>query len=212
MKNSILMTTRQKVAKAVTRLLIGVALGLILLLSIVYTLSSPFKVKSTDMYEIERTGLSTYHVYLSQQVGHIGDYKDLIRGLSRLTIDDTVIIHMANEGGYVYSGVQLLHAIRSSKAYVIVKVEGFTASMGALLTCSADRIDMHPYTFLMFHGIQGLPRGESPLKTALQTMSANLMYNECVKKGILTEQEVLDMVFNDAEVYVQSYEVGRKGR
>ena len=199
-----------EMTKVFARMMKVLFLGSILAMLSFYYFSSPFKVHKTEGYELVREGVSTYHIYLSRQVGHIELYTDLIRGMDRLEKQDTIVFHMANNGGYVYSGIQLMHAIKNTKAHTVVKVEGLTYSMGALLTCSAKEIHFNPYSYLMYHAVQGLPPGESYMRTALERMSVKIMANECVSKGILTYDDVYRIVYMDKEVYVFPEDINKK--
>jgi ATP-dependent protease ClpP protease subunit len=163
----------------------------------------PFTKQATLGYSLAKIG-GDYHVYLGTAIGSAYYYQDLIRGLGLLDTDDTVIIHMANYGGQVHSGVRIINAMKSSPAVVKVVVEGPSYSMGALITCAADEVIMHPYTYLMFHHYSGTFSGKGSdsraLIKALDRLSYDLMMNECVPKGILTPQQVTD-ILNGKDVY-----------
>jgi ATP-dependent protease ClpP protease subunit len=164
----------------------------------------PFEVVRNYEYELRKKD-GTFHVYLSSSIEKQSGYKDLVRGLRLLTKEDTVVLHLANFGGFVQTGVMIINAMKASKAHIIANVEAPSYSMGALIACAGDEIKMEPYSFLMFHDYSGDFAGKGSeagdMIRALDKMSLNLLMNECVPKGILTEEQA-NSILRGVDVYV----------
>ena len=171
---------------------------------------SPFTKKGyADYYTVEHKE-SVYDVYLGSVVDSVDHYKDLIKGIKSLKSTDTIVIHMANYGGSVMTGVQIINAMKVSKAKVIVELEGPSYSMGALLTCAADDIIYHDYTYLMFHtfsgGFQGKASDSEKHMKAIAKMIVDVLQSECKPKGILTDRQIED-IMNGVDVYVHPKDI-----
>lgn len=64
---------------------------------------------------------------------------------------DTIHIHVNSPGGDVVSGLSIIAAMRSMKAFIHVHVDGLAASMAAVIAIAADRISMQDYGKIMIH-------------------------------------------------------------
>lgn len=90
---------------------------------------------------------------------------------------DTVHIHINSPGGDVVSGLSIIAAIRSMKAFIHVHIDGIAASMSAVIAISADRISMQDYAKLMIHNPYPSDKGAEmtdKLKKALNSLTDTL--------------------------------------
>lgn len=172
---------------------------------------NPFNLEFTRGYVLERDGCN-YNFYMSDEIGDVSNYEDMIKGLKALPEGTTVTLHLANFGGYVHTGVQIINAMKASKAHTIAEVEGPSYSMGALIACAANELQLHPYAFLMFHDYSGGFRGKGSesreMIKAFDTLSRNLMTQECQAKGILTKEQV-DAVSSGSDIYIHPADIKR---
>lgn len=170
----------------------------------------PFTKASTEGYKIEKQGDSRFNIYFSDQIGRAGNYSDLMKGLRALPNSATVVIYLANFGGYVHSGVQIINAMKDSRANIITKVVGPTYSMGALIACAGDKVIVDDYAWLMFHHYSGSFSGKGSesreMIKAFDTLGKTLMKQECVAKGILTNEQVQD-INNGIDVYIHGSDI-----
>jgi ATP-dependent protease ClpP protease subunit len=168
---------------------------------------SPFKkAASYGFYNITKEQ-GKYHVYFSSSIGDQTGYADLVKGLRKLKKEDTVVLHLANFGGLVHSGVLIINAMKDSAATITAKLDAPSYSMGALIACAADKLTAGKYSFLMFHDYSGEFSGKGAesleLIKALDILSTNLMVDECVAKGILTSEQVTE-ILKGVDVYVHA--------
>lgn len=64
---------------------------------------------------------------------------------------DTVHLHINSPGGDVVSGLSVVSAMRSMKAFIHVHVDGIAASMAAVIAIAGDKISMQDYAKMMIH-------------------------------------------------------------
>lgn len=64
---------------------------------------------------------------------------------------DTVHLHINSPGGDVVSGLSVVSAMRSMRAFIHVHVDGIAASMAAVIAIAGDKISMQDYAKMMIH-------------------------------------------------------------
>ncbi|MCD8138131.1 MAG: ATP-dependent Clp protease proteolytic subunit [Parabacteroides gordonii] len=66
-------------------------------------------------------------------------------------VADTVHLHINSPGGDVVSGLSIVSAMQSMKAFIHVHIDGIAASMAAVIAIAGDKISMQDYAKLMIH-------------------------------------------------------------
>jgi membrane-bound ClpP family serine protease len=75
----------------------------------------------------------------------------IVKALGRAKPSDTITIDINSRGGNIYSGLDLIKAMRGSKAHaVVVRVHGYALSVAALVALEADKIILDPEAELNF--------------------------------------------------------------
>lgn len=104
---------------------------------------------------------------------------------------DTVHIHINSPGGDVISGLSIIAAMRSMKAFVHVHIDGIAASMAAVIAISADRVGMQDYAKLMIHnpypsdeGAEMTDKLKKALASLTDTLQTILSRRGCKKEKI----------------------------
>ena len=110
--------------------------------------------KPYRLFEEARPGKSV-HVYISDGIGEAKDYVELIQRIKTACPDDVIYIYLNTPGGYMDAGMQIILAMRLSKARLITVLEGKVCSLGALIFLSADEFVVHENTVLMIHNHTG---------------------------------------------------------
>lgn len=64
---------------------------------------------------------------------------------------DEITIRVNCDGGEVLHGLSIVSEMMTSKAYIIVSVDGIAASMGAVVLVPADQVVMNDYAKVMIH-------------------------------------------------------------
>lgn len=169
--------------------------------------------QTTSDVTITKLNSVTTEIYLGPEIGDMQAYTDLLDTLRKAVVGDEIILHMASFGGQVHSGVQIINAMKESKAKVIASIDGDNYSMGSLIVCAADEIKVNSYGYLMFHTYSTSITGkgsmiENYIKNANIEMK-DLLVNECVAKHLLTLDQVTD-ILNGIDIYVYPKEGGGK--
>lgn len=149
---------------------------------------------------------NNYVVDLGIEITGQDTYLELADGLEKLSSKDTVRFKLHNYGGSVIGMLYLANAIATSQAYTIAIVEGPSYSAGANIACVTNEYVMQPYSFLMYHtfSVNGASAKGQELSAIIEamTVSTRSVFNQCVKKGILTEQDVNELLLgNDKYVF-----------
>lgn len=86
------------------------------------------------------------------EIGREVDANQFAQALAGLDSQvDTVHMHVNSPGGDVISGLSVISAMRSMRAFIHVHVEGIAASMAAVIAVCGDRVSMQDYSKLMIH-------------------------------------------------------------
>lgn len=158
-----------------------------------------------DEYRIyTREVKARYHnVYLGETIESSDTYYDLFNLLHVSTQMDHVNIVLNNYGGRVNAGVQLINAIRATKAKVQMEVSAPVYSMGSLLAVVGDATLLHPHTFLMFHDYSGGERGKGNEMersvTNYRGYFRSLLQDVC--KDFLDKEEI-NTILNGQDLYI----------
>lgn len=163
----------------------------------------PYSIKR-KCSSFDLTPCQKFDVHLSESVDWLPKYKGLIKFFGKRKLGDHVTLHIANYGGYIWTGAALFNAIDRSNAHVKVVVGAPSYSMGAMLSCSGDELDLQPYSFLMFHTYRGSANGNgAEIRTKALAMDrlAKKIFATCVEKGVLSNKQVTD-ILNGKDTYI----------
>jgi ATP-dependent Clp endopeptidase proteolytic subunit ClpP len=94
---------------------------------------------------------------------------------------DEIVIRINSDGGSVNQGLSIVSAMMSSKAFIIVQVDGVAASMAATLLPAADFVRMNDYARIMIHS----PYYEDEEGNKVQNLSAKDKKSLESLKGIM---------------------------
>lgn len=94
--------------------------------------------------------------------------------------------------------------LTATKAEAKAIIEAPSFSMGAMLPCVADSVEMQPFSFLMCHDYSGGMQGKgSEMREQIKGFDTLVlkMLDSCVKHGILTEQDKFN-IKDGKDVYI----------
>ena len=155
-------------------------------------------------------------VFLGEVIVDENVYYELELVLMKATKDQTVTFHMSGYGGSVNNGLKLMSHIEASKAHTVMRVEAPLYSMHAVLVCAAKEVQMTTGGMLMFHDYSGVLDGKSneSLKNIKATshLVKNVMTEYCVGKGILTKQEVSQIIDDGKDIYLHKEDLQKRLR
>lgn len=90
-------------------------------------------------------------VRLTSGIGNAEQYQEILQLLSDASASDTVVFYLAGNGGQTASEIQLINAIKYTKAHTIAIVEGSVYSAHADLAISTKEVIVRDYLVFMFH-------------------------------------------------------------
>lgn len=147
-------------------------------------------------------------VYISRHIGPPHEYVELISRIRTAHTDDIIYLHLNTPGGYLDTGIQIINAMRDSKARVICVLDGTVCSMGSLIFLAAEEYVIHDHCRLMFHNYSGGTYGKGNEQIA-QLESTVKWFNKMFKEicvPFLTDAEC-DGVIDGKDIWLDSDEV-----
>lgn len=133
-------------------------------------------IKFLNKYFPNGAGVS---VYLYGDIGAVVDPEDVVNDLNELKREyQNIDIHINSNGGSIPEGIAIYNAIRSCDAVQKIVVDGYAASMAAIIALCGKPLYMMQYSFLMLHNASGTMYGNADdmLQTArlLESMQHNI--------------------------------------
>jgi ATP-dependent protease ClpP protease subunit len=103
-------------------------------------------------------------IRLSTEIGSPEKYTDVLETLDTARFTDTIRFHLAGFGGDVMGVLDLVQAVHSTKAKVIMIVESDVYSAHSYLATQGDELIVKPSAYLMFHTVStyGTPCNLAP--------------------------------------------------
>lgn len=131
------------------------------------------------------------------------DYRELFQKLRQMSTKDEMTLHSKSYGGDCQMAFALCHYVRQCKGKVTIHVESPCYSMGAILACCGDKLDMNPGTFLKFHNYSGGEYGKGG-ELMLGLKQRDMWFKGQLKHfctPFLTDKE-LERIANDGDIYI----------
>jgi len=148
------------------------------------------------------------NIYLNDTLDSPHMYVAVLDKFRTASPQDLFYVYLNTPGGYVDTGVQLINAMKDTKARVITVLDGTVCSMGALLFLAADEFIVHDNCRLMFHNYSGGTYGKGHEQIA-QLASSVEWYTTMVTEicfPFLDEDEI-DSVISGQDLWLSSDEV-----
>lgn len=121
---------------------------------------------------------------------------------------DRIIIDWKGVGGSVFLGLQIIRTIQDAQSHgkqVVADVTGMAASMHAMVLCFVDTVRLREGSYLMFHSPYMLDDKGNKLYSGNDPGTAQqdgYIFGQCVKKGILTDEDVYTILTLHKAVYI----------
>ncbi len=95
------------------------------------------------------------HYYLSGPIEEPHRYVDMVQKIQCASAEEIIYIHLNTPGGQLDTGVQIINAMQSSQAHIIVSIEANCHSLGTLIFLAADEFIVHDNCLMMIHNFSG---------------------------------------------------------
>ena len=152
--------------------------------------------------------VSLYHFYIIDEIGEPDSFLDLINTLKTAEEHDTVFIYLNTPGGSLQTTVQVISAIRQSRATVVTCLEGEVCSAGTLIFLSGNRHIVNPNCTFMIHNYSQWLGGKGN-EVALRVKYSEHYFKKLAMdlyNGFLTEEEI-QSVIEGKDYWMESDEV-----
>lgn len=152
---------------------------------------------------------SLYRVYIDENISDDTSYRSLITLLGSADENDTVVFHIACDGGLLDKALQICTAIQNCQAHTVAQLDSHAASAATLFVLACDQVLVSEHAFMMLHsGSFGYFGKQQELKTHVDFQFerlAKITYE--VYKGFLSKDEITDMVYHQKDYYFTAEEV-----
>lgn len=157
--------------------------------------------------------VSLYHFYIIEEIGEPDSFLDLINTLKTAEEHDTVFIYLNTPGGSLQTTVQVISAIRQSRATVVTCLEGEVCSAGTLIFLSGHKHIVNANCTFMIHNYSQWLGGKGN-EVALRVKYSEHYFKKLaldLYNGFLTESEI-ESVIEGKDYWMESDEVIRRLR
>lgn len=149
----------------------------------------------------------SFTVNITQDFGDANTFDHVIDLLMNATEADDIYFNINSAGGNLFSLVALQNAIYSTRAnyHMVLMGEASSAGGALFLTKGASSYAVGDNTMLMIHPVQcgvGYGSATGNLNRADANKKLNDKFIRYTYEGFLTEEEILDVVRNDKEIYL----------
>ena len=149
-------------------------------------------------------GSCHYSVIFGKTVIYPDVYLEMIHTIRNMRECDTMTILLCTNGGWVETGINIIHAIQQSRGTVITDAIGMCASIGAVIWSCGHIRKISPLGTLMFHMPSGGYFGKCA-DIASETAEIGVYFKDLLSKitqGILTPENISDIVDHRKDVYL----------
>lgn len=150
-------------------------------------LPPPFQLYTTTREQVD------YWFYISTGIGAPSMYTDMIHTIRSANEGDVIYLCINTPGGRLDTGIQLINAIKSSKATIVSVLDAEASSMGSILLLSADQYIINDNCRMMFHDFSGGTSNGKGNEQIKELTAAIQLYNNLLKRiciPFLEEAEV----------------------
>jgi len=152
-----------------------------------------------------------HHYYISGPIGDPHQYVGLVHRLLTASPGEVVYLHLNTPGGNMTTGVQIINAMRQSKAHVIAAAESEVLSLGPLVFLAADEWVVHDNCLFMFHNYSSGIWGKGNEQKA--SLDANIKWYQDLARTLLlpflTDEELRRIMVGE-DIYMHSSDVRQR--
>jgi ATP-dependent protease ClpP protease subunit len=152
--------------------------------------------------------VNNHSFYLVEDIGEPKFYLNMLHTIRTAEEHDTIFIHLNTRGGNLYTAVQIINAIRTSRAVIITSLEGEVCSAGTMIFLAGQHHMVAPNSSFMIHNYsQWLGgKGNEIQQQVRHTESFFKDFADSIYGGFLTEEEIAS-VLDGRDIWMKSTEV-----
>lgn len=145
---------------------------------------------------------------LNRAIGDPHHYSEMIHIIRSAAQHDYINIHLATPGGNMTTGVQIINAIRDSRATVTTILDSEACSLGTFIFLAGHRHEVQDDAIMMFHDVSYGSYGKSHEHASrvelLRKWYGKLCHRICA--GFLSPEEI-DKVLRGDDLWMDADEV-----
>jgi len=151
------------------------------------------------------------HYYLSCAIEQPSEYIEMIHRIQTATADEIVYVHLNTPGGQLDTGAQIINAMQSTQAHVIVSIEANCHSLGTLIFLAADEFIVHDNCLMMIHNYSGGIWGKGNEQQS-QLEGQMKWFNTLAKKLYIPflSADEFDRVVRGEDLWLQSDDIRKR--
>lgn len=153
----------------------------------------------------------TIDAYITGSIGAAQPYQDLIHTIRTAIEGDVVNLYINSTGGRLSTAVQIVSAMRITKARIHIHVEGDCISAATFIAMHGDEYTISPFCRFMFHNYSGsmLGKGGEMHSNAVYMHSwIDEFYHE-IYKDFLTNEEIKSII-DGVDMWMSSSEFAER--
>lgn len=111
-----------------------------------------------DLYELNVSRI--YNIYINKQIYEADRYTDMINLIRNASQYDMINLYINSPGGNLYTGLQIINAMKDSQAHVRTILDGVAMSLAPLILFAGNDIVVNENTMIMFHDFSSIDSGK----------------------------------------------------
>lgn len=161
-----------------------------------------------DCYVTRKSGGNVYEVFIDDYITEPKNYRNLFEVLANAEEVDEVVFMINSYGGSADTMIQILSAMRQTKAKTTTKV--FAAGSAATyIALAADNIIIDEFATFMFHGMiwshmGSVSNGKAKFDHCINSMN---MLNKTYLSMVLSDEEIELISKGDHEIWITGAQV-----
>lgn len=122
-----------------------------------------------------------YNIYISEEIIEAEHYNKLFTLFRGVGEYDIIRLYINSPGGNLFTGVQLINAMRGSAAHIITILDGMAFSLAPLILFAGDEIVINDNAMIMFHNYSSWGGGKGNEQLA-NSQAMNDFYRNMLHK------------------------------
>lgn len=144
-----------------------------------------------------------YDIRLIEQIAESKHYSELFNLLRNVKDDDVCTIFLNNYGGDLHTTIDIVNAMRNSRAFIATRITGPIYSAAPLIALQGQFVIVEANTFMMFHDYSGSThgKGHEQMSSILNDKPHFDDFFRTQTEGFLTKKEI-NNVLKGQDLYI----------
>lgn len=146
--------------------------------------------------------------YLSGTIGDPEEYSSWVDLIRNAQPNDVIYIHINSEGGNAFTALQLIRAMRESKASIVASAEGLCCSAATMIFLNAHQCEVSDHSVFMFHDYSGvvIGKGSEMFSHVTHARAWSIRLITTMYKDFLSAEEI-QQILEGQDIWMGAHEV-----